>query len=72
MGSYWQLPERLYDDPEELTDWANAALAAAMHVIAVTTPYTREQFRTTEILNRRFVVDDPTLLPDAVKKILGK
>jgi DNA transformation protein len=29
VGSYWQLPERLYDDPEELTGWAKAALAAA-------------------------------------------
>jgi DNA transformation protein len=29
VGSYWQLPTRLYDDPEELTDWAKAALAAA-------------------------------------------
>ena len=27
--SYWQLPERLYDDPEQLTGWARAALAAA-------------------------------------------
>src|ERR1700681_4607985 len=29
VSSYWQLPERLYDDPEQLTDWARAALAAA-------------------------------------------
>ena len=29
VNSYWQLPERLYDDPEELTGWARAALAAA-------------------------------------------
>jgi DNA transformation protein len=29
VGSYWQLPERLYDDPEALTEWARAALAAA-------------------------------------------
>jgi DNA transformation protein len=29
VRSYWQLPERLYDDPEELTDWTRAALAAA-------------------------------------------
>jgi len=29
VGSYWQLPERLYDDPEDLTGWARAALAAA-------------------------------------------
>ena len=29
VASYWQLPERLYDDPEELAGWAKAALAAA-------------------------------------------
>ena len=29
VNSYWQLPERLYDDPEDLTDWAKASLAAA-------------------------------------------
>ena len=27
--SYWRLPERLYDDPEELTVWAERALAIA-------------------------------------------
>jgi DNA transformation protein len=26
---YWRLPERLYDDPEELAAWAARALAAA-------------------------------------------
>ncbi|MEH2469077.1 DNA transformation protein [Nitrobacteraceae bacterium AZCC 2161] len=29
IGSYWQLPERLYDDPDEVTEWARAAHAAA-------------------------------------------
>jgi DNA transformation protein len=29
VASYWHLPERLYDDPDELTGWARAALAAA-------------------------------------------
>ncbi len=29
IGSYWQLPERLYDDPDELAGWARAALVAA-------------------------------------------
>src|ERR1700726_5232386 len=29
VGSYWQLPARLFDDPEGLTGWARAALAAA-------------------------------------------
>jgi DNA transformation protein and related proteins len=29
--SYWRLPERLYDDPEELAVWAACALAVAQH-----------------------------------------
>ncbi|NVN86130.1 MAG: TfoX/Sxy family protein [Rhodopseudomonas sp.] len=29
VASYWQLPERLYDDPDELAEWARAALQAA-------------------------------------------
>src|SRR6202008_3965849 len=29
VNSYWQLPARLFDDPEELTGWARAAWAAA-------------------------------------------
>ncbi len=27
--SYWRLPDRLYDDPDELAQWARAALSAA-------------------------------------------
>jgi DNA transformation protein and related proteins len=29
VNSYWQLPARLFDDPDELSHWAKAALAAA-------------------------------------------
>ena len=29
VTSYWRLPERLYDDPAELAQWARVALAAA-------------------------------------------
>jgi DNA transformation protein len=29
VNSYWQLPARLFDDSEELADWARAALAVA-------------------------------------------
>lgn len=29
VNSYWQLPSRLYDDPDELAQWARAALEAA-------------------------------------------
>lgn len=27
--SYWRMPERLFDDPDELAHWARAALSAA-------------------------------------------
>jgi DNA transformation protein len=30
IASYWQLPERLYDEPDEVTDWARTAHAAAI------------------------------------------
>ena len=29
VNSYWQLPARLFDDTEELSQWASAALGAA-------------------------------------------
>jgi DNA transformation protein and related proteins len=29
VTSYWRLPERLYDAPDELAQWARAALGAA-------------------------------------------
>jgi DNA transformation protein and related proteins len=29
VTSYWELPARLFEDPEELSGWARAALAAA-------------------------------------------
>jgi DNA transformation protein and related proteins len=42
VGSYWQLPERLYDDPEELTGWARAALAAAQRAALGKRPKARK------------------------------
>jgi DNA transformation protein len=32
--SFWRVPERLFDEPEELVDWARAALAAAHRIAA--------------------------------------
>jgi DNA transformation protein and related proteins len=29
---YWRMPDRLYDDPDELARWAQVALAAARRV----------------------------------------
>ena len=42
VASYWQLPERLYDDPEELTDWAKASLAAAQRAALRKRPKARK------------------------------
>src|ERR1700730_9636116 len=42
VASYWQLPERLYDDPEELTGWAKAALAAAERAALAKPPQARK------------------------------
>jgi DNA transformation protein len=30
--SFWRVPERLFDEPDELVSWARAALAAAGRV----------------------------------------
>lgn len=34
LRSYWRLPERLLDDPEELSEWAGSAISAARNVQA--------------------------------------
>jgi|ERR1043165_1138549 DNA transformation protein len=34
LTSYWRMPERLYDDPEELANWARVAHAVAMRAAA--------------------------------------
>jgi DNA transformation protein len=42
VNSYWQLPARLFDEPEELTDWARAALAAAQRAVVRKRPKARK------------------------------
>jgi DNA transformation protein len=32
--SFWRVPERLFDEPDEFASWAEAALAAARRVAA--------------------------------------
>jgi DNA transformation protein len=34
LTSYWRLPDRLYDDADELAQWARHALKAAHEVAA--------------------------------------
>jgi DNA transformation protein len=46
VASYWQLPERLYDDPEDLTGWARAALAAAQRAALRKRPKAKKAAKT--------------------------
>ena len=46
VNSYWQLPARLFDDPEELSDWARAALAAAQRAALKKRPKARKGAKT--------------------------
>jgi DNA transformation protein len=39
--SYWRLPERLYDDPDELAVWAARALAIAEHKTLALRPHAK-------------------------------
>jgi DNA transformation protein len=39
--SFWRMPDRLFDEPDELVTWAHAALAAARRVAAKRGPKPR-------------------------------
>jgi len=46
--SFWRVPERLFDEPDELVTWARAALAAAHRIAAKrgrTTPERKSKAR---------------------------
>jgi DNA transformation protein len=42
VNSYWELPARLFDDPEELSGWAKAALGAAQRAAIKKRPRKRK------------------------------
>jgi DNA transformation protein len=42
VNSYWQLPARLFDDSEDLANWARAALAAAQRAALRKRPKVRK------------------------------
>jgi DNA transformation protein len=42
VNSYWQLPARLFDDTEDLSQWARAALAAAQRAAVKKRPKARK------------------------------
>ena len=43
VNSYWELPARLFDDSEELSGWARAALAAAQRAALRKPPKAKKQ-----------------------------
>jgi DNA transformation protein len=46
VNSYWHLPARLFDDTEELSEWARAALGAAQRAAAKKRPKARKSATT--------------------------
>jgi DNA transformation protein and related proteins len=46
LTSYWRLPDRLYDDTDELAQWARHALKAAHEVAAVKPKVGKKQMKT--------------------------
>ncbi len=57
---------------EDSPSGVKAALAAGMWVIAVTTPFTREAFRNNHLLDERWVVDDPKMLPQVLHDLVDE
>jgi DNA transformation protein len=41
LNSYWRMPERLYDEPEQLADWARRAAQCAHRAAASARPKTK-------------------------------
>ncbi len=42
VNSFWRLPERLYDDPEELAEWTRIAVAVAQAKKATKKPASKK------------------------------
>lgn len=57
---------------EDSPSGVKAALAAGMSVIAVTTPFTRQAFRTNQLLDKRWIVDDPDTLPRVLNTLVAE
>lgn len=55
---------------EDSPTGVKAGLAAGMHVIAVSTPFTRVALHTGGLLDDRWIVDDPATLPGVAQKLM--
>ena len=71
VNSYWQLPERLYDDPEEMTGWARAALSAAQRA-ALRKPKGAKKARKGAKAGKKAAVKKPLAKKPVAKKSMAK
>jgi HAD superfamily hydrolase (TIGR01549 family) len=55
---------------EDSPSGVEAALAANLRCIAVTTPFTREKIHDQGLLQERWIVDDPERLPDLARELI--
>ena len=39
-----------------------------MHVVAVTTPFTQKRLHESDLLDERWIVDDPATLPEVIRR----
>ena len=67
VASYWQLPERLYDDPEDLTGWARAALVAAQRAALRKRPKAKKV-----VVKAKVAVNKKKVAKKATKKAFRK
>ncbi|MBR1149134.1 TfoX/Sxy family protein [Bradyrhizobium sp. JYMT SZCCT0428] len=67
VNSYWQLPARLFDDSEELSDWARAALAAAQRAALRKRPKVRKAAK--KVAKRAVVKKPPAKKKPATRRV---
>jgi DNA transformation protein len=75
VNSYWELPARLFDDQDELSDWARAALAAAQRAALSKPPRSRKKASTaakTKTPVRKAAKKVPAKKPVSKKKKTAK
>ena len=68
VNSYWALPARLFDDPEELSGWARDALAAAQRAALRKQP--KRQTRKVTPRSRKTAGKKPATKKVAKKKLV--
>jgi DNA transformation protein len=70
VNSYWELPARLFDDSEELSAWARAALAAAQRAALRKRPKPRKPAK--KVLTTRKTAAKKKTAKAAKKKVVQK